>query len=152
MLLEVGDDDLRDRHRPPAGVGLGRAEVERAVGELLVLLDDGDGAVEEIEVALAERAELPDPQAAERGEQHHRPVARLDRVGEGEHLLDRCHRPFRRPLDGGALDDARVPRNEAVLDRGRADGVEKAVALGDRRRPGRPALILAARHVRTCPA
>ena len=59
MLLELGNDDLGDRDRAPAGVGLGWAEEESAVGELLVLLDDGDGAVEEIEVALAERGSSP---------------------------------------------------------------------------------------------
>ena len=61
VSLELGNDDLGDRDRPAASVGLGWAEEKCAVGELLVLLDDGDGAVEEIEVALTERAELPDP-------------------------------------------------------------------------------------------
>jgi hypothetical protein len=45
VFLEIGDNDLRDRDLPPAGVGLRGTEQQRAVGELLVLLDDRDDAM-----------------------------------------------------------------------------------------------------------
>ena len=58
MGLEVGDEGGRNGDDAPPGVGLRRTEHEGAVAELLILLDDGDTAVEQIEVALAQRAEL----------------------------------------------------------------------------------------------
>ena len=60
MSLEIRDDDGRDGDHPSAGVGLRRTEHERAVAKLLVLLDDGHGPVQEVEVDLAEGAELAD--------------------------------------------------------------------------------------------
>jgi hypothetical protein len=50
VLVEVRDDRPWDRDCPDPGIGRGRAEHERPVGQLLVLLDDGDGAMQEVEV------------------------------------------------------------------------------------------------------
>ena len=149
VRLKVRDDDRWDRHVPHAGVGLRWAEHERAVAELLVLLDDRHGAVEQVEVDLAERAELADAEAAERGEQDHRSIAGFDGVGDRVDLLDRGDRSLGGSLDRRALDDARVAGDEAVLERCGADGVEQPVALGDGRRAGWPASMRPARHERT---
>ena len=60
MGFEVEDEGGRNGDDAPAGVGLWRTEHEGSVAELLVLLDDGGRAVEQIEVALAQRSELAD--------------------------------------------------------------------------------------------
>ncbi len=64
MLLEVGDDHLRDHDRPHPGIGLGRAEHERAIAELLILLLDPNRAMQQIEVPHPQAPDLAEAQSA----------------------------------------------------------------------------------------
>lgn len=65
MVLEVGDDHLRDGHRSHARVGLGQVEYEGAVGEFLILLLDPNRAMQEIEMTLTQGADLAEAQSAD---------------------------------------------------------------------------------------
>ena len=147
MRLQVRHDDLWDRHGPNARVGLRWAEHERAVAKLLVLLDDRHRAVQQVEVDLAERTELADPQAAERGEQDHRPIPGFDGVGDRVDLVDRRHWPF-----GGTFHDAPLmthgfgPRGH--LRRLCRRWREQPVRLGGVDAPVRPASMRPALHDR----
>ena len=131
--LQVGHEHRRDRDRAHTRVGLRWTEHERAVAELLVLLDHQHRPVWHVQVDLSKGAQLSDAQGAEGGEQHHRPVARLGKgdlaglgsihvatlevgagggepaVGEalGAERLRRCS--ARRPGLGSAPASARTP-------------------------------------------
>jgi hypothetical protein len=78
VLFEVRDDDFRNRDLPQVCVGIGWTKYQRAVGELLVLLDNRDGAVEQVKVPLPERTGLADSESAEGRQEQHRPIAGFD--------------------------------------------------------------------------
>ena len=66
---------------------------------------DGDGAVDEVEVAAAQGGEFAEAEAAPCGQQHDEPVTWRHRVGERPHLGDGEQRDvLRRGASGGALD------------------------------------------------
>ena len=55
-------------------------------------------------------------QPGERGEQHHRPEAWLDRVGQSDDLVDARDTALGAPLGRGAPDPAWVLTDQSVLD------------------------------------
>jgi hypothetical protein len=92
VRLELGDKRLRDRDAANAGRGLGWPYDERAVLELLDLLGDVQGRVQEIQPPARERAELPETLPGECRGQDERAVARLNGVGERIDAAPASHR------------------------------------------------------------
>jgi len=103
VRLELRDERVREGDPANAGCGLGWSHNERAVLQLLDLLGDVHGRVQEIEPSASERAELAQPEPSERRGQDQRPVARLDRVGERVDLLNARDRALLRVLDARRL-------------------------------------------------
>ena len=143
MHLQVTDDGLGEGDDPPAGVALRFTYQQRAVLQLLGLLDDVNLRPSDVELAPTQRAEFPEPQAGERRQKHHRPETRLDRIGEGVHLLDRRDRPLGGVLDAGAFENTGVLEDELVLHGCRQDRPQQPVALRHRR----PARLFALAHL-----
>ena len=133
-----------DGYGAVAGVTLRRSDEERAVGELLQLLDDVHRLVQQIQTLAGESTQLAEPETRERRSEHQGSVAGFDRVGEREHLLHRRDRPLAGTLRAGALQDARVAPDQAVLECRFHDRAEEPVAL----RHGRLARLLGPQQIR----
>jgi len=71
-----------------ASVGFGRSQVWRAIGHLAKLPGDADSPVLAVDVGALESGQLSPAQPAEAGGQDQRPVAPVDRIGQGVDLAD----------------------------------------------------------------
>ncbi|QXC59912.1 hypothetical protein KSP35_16230 [Aquihabitans sp. G128] len=132
MVLEVWDQAGGEGDGALAGGGLGWADEVLAVAVELALLDDGQLASFEVEVAAAEAEQLALAEADEAGEQDDAAVPGMDRLGDGVDLGNGGDRSLLGGLDAGALDVARVGGEEPILGGGGHDRAKQPVALGGR--------------------
>lgn len=81
VCCEYFDQERRQRHGAPRGLGLGRPEREMAAhfGQRLF---DTEAAPQEVDPLDAKRGEFPEAEPGVRGAQHQCAVARVDGVGE----------------------------------------------------------------------
>jgi hypothetical protein len=78
MLLELLGQERRKHQRPHARFALRRSEHELTVGQLLLLLFDGNRVMEQVHVASLQAEQLTDAQTDEARNQHEDPVAVAD--------------------------------------------------------------------------
>src|ERR1700693_1921391 len=108
MLVEVGEDQVREGDGPVACVALRGGEDAALACDLMRLADDGRGAVQWVDVASLQAQQFPGPQPAESSEQHETPEPRFDRPGELEN--GRCgeHGALWSVLDARSPNRARI--------------------------------------------
>jgi hypothetical protein len=85
MCLQLTDDEGRQPDDSPAGARLGRAGDQPAL-DLGEDLGHGDRPGRQIDPALAEPGQLPDPPAAVGAHEHQCPVAGMDHLGQVDDL------------------------------------------------------------------
>ena len=132
MFLEGCQELGREGEGAATRGGLGWADQDLAALVVLALDADVDGGVEEVDVAAGQAEQLAASQPAERSQQHQRPVAGRDGIGQGVDLADGRDAALLVLLDPGPPDGTRVHGEVAVLDGGREDRAQEAVRLGGR--------------------
>ena len=140
VLVHMGDQEGCNRRRQVDGALPGRCLGVR-LDALAVLQLDGLAVHPEfrlfaVDIGAAQGQELAEAQAAEAGQEHQRPVAVLDVLGQGQDDLCVDERPLGCPLDPGASDAAGVLGDTLVLDGGVEDDPQQPVGLGRLRCPG----------------
>ena len=118
----------RARHEDLAGVPvLGRAEVERAIVELVQCPLDPDGAGHEVDIPALEAEDLAPAERPPGGDDDCGPILLGHRIGEGGHLIDVGNSPFDDPVGAATLDPARILQDQVVGNGGIEDCLEDPV-------------------------
>ena len=135
MSGELVDQERWSRDRPETagGLCLARQDLELA-GDLFNRLGDGDGPSHEVDVADAKSDRLPPAKPQDPSDEHQRPVATFDRVGEAEKLLSRQRLALRWPHLRQGDPPRWRPGDQVGVDRGVEDRSNGGDVTHERRR------------------